>query len=84
MPKAKTEEEQQEQHQQRIKLREQCIVGLKSGHFVLLSRHLGETVKLLQGQRSKRKAAQALEDAPLNGGEPCMYGHITTTHLAVD
>ncbi|KAL0020378.1 hypothetical protein WJX79_011139 [Trebouxia sp. C0005] len=65
--KAKTQDEQQKQQQQRLKLRDQCSVGLQSGHFALLSRQWGEAVQSFQGQRSKRKAAQAFEDAPVNG-----------------
>ena len=68
MVKAKSREEQQEKQQQRMKLRKQCSVGLQSSHFVLLSRQWREaTVQLFQGQRNKRKAAQAFEGAPLNG-----------------
>lgn len=64
----KSREEQQEQQQQRMNLRKQCSVGLQSSHFVLLSKQWGEaTVQLFQGQRNKRKAAQAFEGAPLNG-----------------
>ncbi|DBB05752.1 TPA: hypothetical protein ACH3X1_012350 [Trebouxia sp. C0004] len=65
--KAKTQDEQQKQQQQRLKLRDQCSVGLQSGHFVLLSRQWGEAAQLFQGQRNKRKAAQAFEGAPVNG-----------------
>ena len=65
--KAKTQEEQQ---QQRLKLRDQCSVGLQSGHFALLSRQWGQAVQLFQGQRNKRKAAQAFEGAPVNGDFP--------------
>ena len=68
--KAKTQDEQQKQQQQRMKLRDQCSVGLQSGHFALLSRQWGEAVQLFQGQRNKRKAAQAFEGAPVNGNIP--------------
>ena len=37
------------------------------GHFVMLSRQWGPVVKLLQGQRNKRKANQAFQDVPLIG-----------------
>jgi len=70
VPKAKTQEEQQKQQQQRSKLRDQCSVGLQSGHFALLSRQWGEAVQLFQGQRNKRKAAQAFAGAPVNGNFP--------------
>lgn len=70
VPKAKTQEEQQQQQQQRTKLRDQCSVGLQSGHFALLSSQWGEAVQLFQGQRNKRKAAQAFEGAPANGNTP--------------
>ena len=65
--KAKTEEEVRKHHQQRVQVREQCSVGMQPGHFVMLSRQCGNATKLLQGQRNKRKAAQAFDDAPLNG-----------------
>jgi len=68
--KAKTQDEQQKQQQQRMKLRDQCSVGLQSGHFALLSRQWGEAVQLFQGQRNKRKAAQAFAGAPVNGNFP--------------
>ena len=64
---AKAEEQQQQQQQQRGKLREECSVGMKPGHFVMLSRQWGPVVKLLQGQRNKRKADQAFQDVPLTG-----------------
>ena len=65
--KPKTEEEHRKQQQQRVRLRDDCSMGLQPGHFVMLSKQWGEVVKVLQGQRNKRKAAQAFEDAPLNG-----------------
>ena len=67
MPKPKTAEEQQLQQQQRMKLREQCSVGMQSGHFVLLSRQLRDAAKVLHNQRNKRKAAQAFDETPMNG-----------------
>ena len=67
MPKPKTAEEQQQQQQQHMKLREQCSVGMQSGHFVLVSRQLGDAAKVLHSQRNKRKAAQAFDEAPMNG-----------------
>ena len=63
--KAKAEEQQQQQ--QRGKLREECSMGMMPGHFVMLSRQWGPVVKLLQGQRNKRKAGQAFQDVPLTG-----------------
>lgn len=68
--KAKTQDGQQKQQQQRLKLREQCSVGLQSGHFVLLSRQWGEAAQLFQRQRNKRKATQAFEGVPVNGNFP--------------
>lgn len=65
--KPKTDEEQREQQQQRVRLRDDCSMGLQPGHFVMLSKQWGQVVKVLQTQRNKRKAAQAFEDAPLNG-----------------
>ena len=62
-PKANTEEQQQ----QRTKLREECSLGMMPGHFVMLSKQWGSIVKLLQGQRNKRKADQAFQDVPLTG-----------------
>ena len=67
MSKPKTAEEQQLQEQQRMKLREQCSAGMQPGHFVLLSRQLGDAAKVLHSQRNKRKAAQAFDEAPMNG-----------------
>lgn len=60
-------EEQQQQQQQRGKLREECSVGMMPGHFVMLSRQWGPVVKLLQGQRNKRKAEQAFQEVPFTG-----------------
>ena len=68
--KAKAEEQQQQQ--QRGKLREECSMGMMPGHFVMLSRQWGPVVKLLQGQRNKRKAHQAFQDVPLPG-EPLAH-----------
>ena len=80
IPKGKTEEEQKVQQQQRAKLREDCSVGMQPGNFVMLSKQWGEVVQVLQGQRNKRKAAQAFEDAPLNGdAQRSLWVHQTPT-----
>ena len=68
-----TEEEKHQQQQAKARLRQQCSVGHQPGHFGLVSERWGSGLQLLQGQRNKRKAAQAFDTAA-TPGEPTFPG----------